>query len=106
MTTLTPEEWGPPLWRRFHAFAAQYDPLVVPQKDVRMWYRDFANSVPCLSCQTKYRAILESTYQLTDEILSSRETLFEWTVTVHNAVNMFLHKPLMTLEEAKQVHSV
>lgn len=100
-----PETWGPPLWRRFHAFAVQYDPRVVPLNDAMQWYNNFANAIPCHSCQEKYRAILQSTYRLTEDVLRSSETLFEWTVTVHNTVNMFLHKPLISLEEAKQIHS-
>jgi len=101
-----PEKWGPPLWRRFHAFAVEYNPRTISKKDVMQWYRNFANTIPCHSCQEKYRAILNSgTYRLTEEVLRSSESLFEWTVTVHNAVNMFLHKPLMSLEEAKRIHS-
>ena len=77
-----PETWGPPLWRRFHAFAVQYDPRATPPGDAARWYTDFADVIPCDSCQEKYRAILQSTYRLTEDVLRSSETLFEWTVTV------------------------
>lgn len=103
MSLLPPEQWGPPLWRTFHAYAVNHDPSI-PTKDVTRWFEDFATKIPCDSCRTKYLSILRSTYRLTPEITKSKKGLFEWTVTVHNAVNMFLRKPLVTPEEAAEIH--
>jgi len=101
----TPEEWGPRLWHQFHAYALAYNPQYIEPQTVRAWYADFADMIPCETCSTKYRSILKSRYALTRDNLTSNRALFEWTVTVHNAVNMFLGKRLVPLQEAWRIHN-
>lgn len=85
-------------------YAIQYDPR--DAEDARAWYTAFADMIPCETCRTKYRKILESQYALTPHALASARKLFEWTVTVHNAVNMFLRKRLVSLPEARQIYGL
>lgn len=99
-----PETWGPPMWSRFHRYAAKYTPS--KKSEARLWYRRFMYALPCNQCADKYKALLECTMPLTSEHLASREALFEWTFHFHNAVNMLLHKPLFEFYQAKAMYNL
>lgn len=106
MSSNPADEWGPPLWAQFHEYALQYPttPTTEDMEAAHEWYVAFEDIIPCDTCSTKYGQLMESQYMLTSHHLGSRTALFEWTVTLHNVVNMYLHKPLVSLQEAKTIH--
>lgn len=103
----SPSVWGPPLWTAFHEYAINLPPALNPAAlaDAEAWYRDFASNIPCETCRVKYTDLLSSKYGFT-LWGTTRESIFEWTVTLHNVVNMWLKKRLVPLEEATAIHWV
>lgn len=86
---VSPQVWGPSMWKLMHVVALTY-----PDRPTRQDMAAFAtffgslrNVLPCEGCRKGYAKLLDGQYRLTDEALSSRVALFNWTVDVHNAVN-------------------
>lgn len=105
---MDPSIWGPQLWKGFHEYAKKY-PIKsgnARQKRAFTWYKNFTRRLPCGECAFKYKSLFECTMPLTKEILSSRDALFAWTVSVHNVVNVLLKKPLFDLEDARTMYGV
>lgn len=99
-------EWGPSLWNEFHQRAVEY-PAMPTQEDkdaTYQWYIDFEHMIPCETCRTKYNELMDSYYRLESRHLERRTRLFEWTVMLHNVVNVYLHKPVMSVLEASYIH--
>lgn len=99
-------EWGPPLWNEFHRRAVEYPamPTQDQQDAMYQWYIDFEHMIPCDTCRTKYGELMDSYYRLESRHLQNRTRLFEWTVMLHNVVNVYLHKPVMSVIEASYIH--
>ena len=98
-----PEIWGPRAWASLHAFAASYPETARPADVARARAWLHRVRVPCGACQVKYDMLLMG---LEDADVQGRERLFEWTVRVHNTVNVLLGKPVMPDSEAKQRYGI
>lgn len=93
----SPETWGPSMWLMVHLIAATYPARPTPEDKER--YAAFFNSLrdvlPCEGCRRGYDTILRTVpTQLTPQVFASTQTLFKWTVDVHNRVNAKLGKPV------------
>lgn len=103
---MTPEQWGPLAWTLFHTYASTYpvkNPTTADVQAALKYYQDeFLTHLPCEACLHKYRNVIRGYQKLTSEHLKSRDALFEWTVVVHNTVNMLLKKPLFDLDDARR----
>jgi len=64
---------------------------------VRFYTVTIPSQIQCFACLEKYNKMLQ-VYPIPNE--SSK--VFEWTVHIHNIVNLMLHKPIMDLDEAKK----
>lgn len=83
----TGEAWGPRMWNMLHTAKDADD----------RWIRSFTANVPCGPCKTGWRAILAEMPPVFGE------GWFAWTVEAHNAVNVKLDKPTMTVEAARAI---
>lgn len=97
-----PRSWGPGLWAFLHTVAlVPYTTTweaVSRQGAMTRHVRALADVLPCASCGAHYREMLK---QHPPEVAAQRPRgLFEWTVMVHNTVNVRLGVPVWTLEEA------
>jgi len=85
---MNPEVWGPRCWFLIHSVALNYPKN--PSNEDKRHYREFYNNLqyvlPCPTCSKNYTKHL-SELPITDSALSSRRSLFEWTVDMHNKVN-------------------
>jgi hypothetical protein len=80
------------LWREFHA---------APRKGFLAFLSAFIPRVPCGDCREGFAKLVAEN----PPPLDTDESLFAWTVAMHNAVNRKLGKPEMTVEEARRIHS-
>lgn len=98
---MNPETWGPPAWAFMHCVTLSYP--ITPTKEDKEYMKNFFNSLPgilpCYKCRMNFNNHL-STLPLTDNVLSSKETLVKWLIDVHNAVNKTNGKKIMSYEEA------
>lgn len=92
--------WGPGAWKFIHSSALYYPQQ--PSKDQKRSMRDFLTSLqdvlPCSKCRSHYRENLDPVKL--DTALGSRDTLFVWTVDMHNKVNLSNQKRQLTIQEA------
>lgn len=98
---MLPTIWGNYAWYFIHMVPMDY-PEHPTETDKRNYY-NFFNSLqhvlPCFNCRKNLSQHLKK-YQLTDEALSSRKNLIKWTVDLHNIVNYYTGKPMLTYAEA------
>jgi len=96
--------WGPHGWRFLHYVSLGYpnDPTEQDKEHYRMFYAMIGNILPCSLCSTHYKENYKK-IPLTDEILSSKEKLVEWVITVHNVVNEMTGKRIIPMAEAKEL---
>ena len=55
--------------------------------------------LPCSKCRNNLSSHLKK-YPLTDQILSSRANVIKWGIDLHNVVNYYTGKPMLTYKEA------
>lgn len=106
---MTPEVWGRYLWFSIHYIAMDY-PMKPSARD-REYYKEFFENlwkvIPCFKCAQHYQQHLKE-FPLVSEkadFLANRDTLFAWTVELHNIVNKELGKPQMSVESARKLYS-
>jgi hypothetical protein len=98
---MTPQIWGKHGWKFIHAVTMGYPDHPTPMDKVH--YKTFFESLqyilPCSKCSKN----LSEHYQklpLTDEVLSSKTSLVKWGIDLHNIVNYYTNKPLLSYADA------
>ncbi len=98
---LGPDVWGPYGWKFFHFIALGYPKN--PTEEDKINYKTFFTLVPsilpCSICSGHYAKNLKK-YPITDDILSDRIKLFNWTVDMHNEVNVSNGKEIVNYDAA------
>lgn len=90
------------IWDTIHAFAFAYpdSPTREEQERARQFYEAIAFLLPCSVCRGHYRQMISRPeYRIRTE---SRRALAEWSVRIHNAVNMRTGAPQWTYEQASR----
>lgn len=104
---MDPKGWGKPLWQCLHLVALGYPketPSYQEAKTYKEFYENFWKVLPCRNpCAVNYQRHLQELP--IDNFLQNNMRLFEWTVQLHNIVNMELKKPQMTLEMAWNIYN-
>lgn len=78
--------WGPGKWNELHK--RPFLPLL--RLDIeKVWIDLWVESIPCGKCKAHFQALRLSK----PEVLTSREAYHQWTIDVHNLVNVRLNKP-------------
>jgi hypothetical protein len=98
---IEPQLFGPSLWGAIHYIA-----LGAPEtldSNQKIQYKNFymllPQIIPCNNCGKHFQEILNN-FPI-DNYLNNAESLFTWTVIVHNEVNKRLEKPEFTVIDAK-----
>jgi hypothetical protein len=91
---------GRRLWAELHRWAIDFGGD--PQEAAR-WLQEFAGRVPQAGCGC--RAEWDTDIARYPPPLDHPEELFEWTVVVHNAVNLKLGKFQVSIQEARDIWS-
>ncbi len=98
--------WGYHTWHTFHYVAMGY-PSVPSAADVaayRAFYVSLGPVLPCKLCVKHYQHTISDVEPLDDRALASPESLFEWTVRVHNVVNERIGKPSVEVDRARDYY--
>ena len=88
-----PDVFGPSLWFVIHITALRLPefPTSADKKHFVSFYESLQHVLPCDGCRIGYKKMLESTKFGTKDV-KNRDTLFAWTVKIHNMVNARLGK--------------
>lgn len=101
---LGPDTWGPYIWATIHYTTYGYPPY--PNEEHKQKYKQFFELfqyvLPCSICREHLKDNLKEV-PLTDEILSDKEKLINWSIDLHNAVNKMNGKKTYTYEEARKI---
>jgi hypothetical protein len=100
------DSWGKPYWQVMHSVTFLYPetPTDEDKQRVQVFFRLVPNILPCALCGLHFVRTLEQ-YPLSDEVLSSRETLARWLVDVHNTVNERLKHEVVSYEKVKHFYT-
>ena len=101
---MEPTIWGPKLWFVIHTFALKYpdNPTYEDKRVMEEFFNNLKYSIPCNKCRVHYRQRLER-----DPIvnyLDSRQSLFKYTIDLHNQVNKSLGKKIYSYDEVVQIY--
>jgi hypothetical protein len=98
---MLPEIWGKYAWNFLHLVTLDYPDH--PTEEDKQNYHNFFNSLkfvlPCAKCRYNLSHHLKK-YPLTNEVLSSKDNLIKWVIDLHNVVNYYTGKPMLTYAEA------
>jgi len=99
---LAPANWGPCIWASIHLIC-----LGAPEQfnGNQLNYRKFFDALPyVLPCEKCRDHLIEhlAKHPMDAALAGGRNTLFVWSVQLHNTVNKSLGKPEMSVEDALQ----
>lgn len=92
---LPPNVWGQCAWTFIHHVALGY-PTHPTERDIHdysAFFESLSNVLPCKMCRTNLRAHLAQVPP-EEALRTGKRALFEWTVSLHNAVNASKLKPI------------
>ena len=105
MTNISPSLWGPGAWTFIHYIALAYpeNPSQEDKENYKNFFINLQNVLPCQNCSDNYKQNLQK-YSL-DQALTNTQSLFQWTVNVHNEVNNETNKRNYSYEEAFKLYA-
>ncbi len=98
---MLPEIWGKYAWCFFHLVTMGY-PEHPAKKDKKHYYKYICSLkyiLPCDRCKQNLKNHLKK-YPLTDAALSSKSNLVKWGIDLHNIVNYYTGKPMLSYTES------
>ena len=99
-----PNVFGPPFWFVLHNAAVTYP--VAPTSFVKNGMIQLLSNlpliVPCIYCREHFYTFI--THANLNKAVESRESLFDFFVTIHNYVNKRYGKNEMSLQQAKTLY--
>jgi hypothetical protein len=91
---LNPKLWGKEGWRFIHFVAVTYDPS---KKEAYLnFFQNLPKILPCPVCGEHFK---ENMAKMPPR-MESNQTVFEWTVDMHNLVNKENGKKIYTYDQA------
>ena len=95
---LKPDFWGPSFWKTIHlAIIGMPEQLDATNKQALSdFLYSFTNLLPCKSCRDHYTLNIEEN----PPDLTSKSSLWKWSVDIHNSVNQRTGKSELTYDEA------
>lgn len=97
---MKPELWGKQFWFTIHCIALKYPhkPNDDEKKQAINFFQSLTELLPCKKCKVHYKENLDlNELKLA---VKSKESLFEYTVKLHNKVNLMNNKKELTVDEA------
>jgi hypothetical protein len=103
----SPDVFGPPFWFTLHNGASKYpdDPSKIVQAKMKNFIIAIPIMLPCLKCKDHATSYIETNLEKLDDIVSSRNKLFNFFVDFHNYVNKRYGKNILTYQQAEQLYN-
>jgi hypothetical protein len=95
--------WGHFMWHTIHYVALGYpeQPSEEDKLNYSKYFMSIGPIIPCKLCTDHFSHLISEQEPLDSVALASRESLFDWTVRVHNVVNARLNKKSWTTKDAQ-----
>jgi len=98
---MDPSIWGKHGWKFIHFVAQGYPDK--PSQEQKLQYKNFFNSIqyvlPCSFCRDHYTQNLINN-PIDDSVLQNKKSFVDWTVKLHNIVNIQTDKEIIPYEKA------
>lgn len=96
---IEPNLWGPSAWKFIHYTALAYpmEPTDKQKKEYFTFFHNLQNTLPCKKCSQNYMLNLQEIPL--ENALDNNDSLFKWTIDMHNEVNKELGKKIYSYEE-------
>ena len=89
-------KWSNHCWQFLHRSFALHKPTV---QGARLFLQGLQDVIPCSHCRNHYRAYLQQ------HPVDEGTDLFQWSVDLHNDVNLRTGKPLVSVSDARRMYS-
>ena len=101
---MEPNIWGPKLWFFIHTLALNFPetPTYTDIKNYEDFFENLKYIIPCDKCKLHYSQRL-NTNPIRNHLKDSN-TLFIWTIDLHNEVNKSLDKKILSYEEVTNIY--
>ena len=96
---MDPKIWGPKLWFTIHTIALNYpdNPSYQDKRNHEEFFNQLTFMIPCDKCRIHFKERLNK-YPVIQHLENS-DTLFRYTILLHNDVNEMLKKPKLSYED-------
>jgi len=101
--SISPDVWGPMLWRILHSYSLNYPVRPTESDKARAvaYYQAIPTYISCSTCAAHFAQLVSENSPVTD----SRASLAEWMFDIHNLVNARIGKPQFTQEQFLRAYS-
>lgn len=99
---MEPKNWGKFGWGFIHNVALGYpnnEISYMEKEQYRIFFTVIGDVLPCEDCRKHYKEMIKDS----PPVLVDRNSIFKWTVDIHNKVNKRLNKKIITLSEAYNI---
>ena len=99
----SPDLWGPAFWFTLHNSAAQYpvSPSLFYQERMKNFILGLSVMIPCERCAIHASSFISSNEKQLDNIVKSRDNLFNFFANFHNFVNERNGKERISIEDVR-----
>ena len=96
---MDPEIWGPKLWFVIHTIALNFpdEPTYNDIRNTEQFFESLKYNIPCDKCRVHYTQRITKNPIINH--LKNSDTLFRYTIELHNDVNLSLGKRTYTYDE-------
>lgn len=86
-------QWGPHFWFTIHYAALGYPdkPSITDKRKYKTFFENLGYVIPCSKCSKNY--MIHTKDLPIEPFLENKDSLFKWTVILHNTVNKEIGKP-------------
>jgi hypothetical protein len=101
---MEPAIWGPKLWFVIHTFALNYpdNPTYENKRVMEEFFNNLKHSIPCQTCRIHYSQRLQNNPIM--NYLDNKQSLFKYTIDLHNQVNKSLGKKIYSYDEVVNIY--
>jgi hypothetical protein len=96
--------WGPKLWFIIHTIALNFsdNPTYNEIRNIEMFFNSLKFNIPCEKCRIHYSERLDKNPIINH--LKNSETIFKYTIDLHNEVNKSLGKRIYSYDEVLEIY--
>jgi hypothetical protein len=101
---MDPTIWGPKLWFFIHTIALNFpdNPTYEEIRSYETFFNNLKDIIPCDKCKFHYSQRLNNNPII--KYLTNPDTLFRYTIDLHNDVNKSLNKKIYSYEEVVKIY--